>query len=182
MKALYVRVSTDSQVEGYSIEAQIEFLESYLKSQGWDDYEVYMDPGFSGKNLERPAIQKLIKDCESGKIDMVYLPMPKEYRAADKFDVLDGKIYWIGNVDVQSGSSICYGDFDTKGVRSKIIPGKPVASSEFSISPDGSIVYLQYLSDVDVGTYSWNPEKESVPRLLMTTLGDVHSIVNISNL
>ena len=71
IKALYVRVSTDSQVEGYSIEAQIEFLESYLKSQGWDDYEVYMDPGFSGKNLERPAIQKLIKDCESGKIDMV---------------------------------------------------------------------------------------------------------------
>ena len=120
--------------------------------------------------------------CHDGKIDMVYLPMPKEYRAADKFDVLDGKIYWIGNVDVQSGSSICYGDFDTKGVRSKIIPGKPVASSEFSISPDGSIVYLQYLSDVDVGTYSWNPEKESVPRLLMTTLGDVHSIVNISNL
>jgi putative integrase len=30
-----------------------------------------MDPRFSGKNLERPAIQKLIKDCESGKIDMV---------------------------------------------------------------------------------------------------------------
>ena len=30
-----------------------------------------MDPGFSGKNLERPAIQKLIKDCEYGKIDMV---------------------------------------------------------------------------------------------------------------
>ena len=71
IKALYVRVSTDSQVEGYSIEAQIEFLENYLKSQGWNDYEVYMDPGFSGKNLERPAIQKLIKDCESGKIDMV---------------------------------------------------------------------------------------------------------------
>ena len=120
--------------------------------------------------------------CHNGKIDMKYLPMPKEYRAADKFDVLDGKIYWIGNVDVQSGSSICYGDFDTKGVSSKIIPGKPVASSDFSISPDGSIVYWQYLSDVDVGTYSWNPEKESVPRLLMTTLGDVHSIVNISTL
>lgn len=30
-----------------------------------------MDPGFSGKNLERPAIQKLIKDCKSNNIDMV---------------------------------------------------------------------------------------------------------------
>lgn len=71
MKALYVRVSTDAQVDGYSIEAQIESLEGYLKSQGWTDYELYADPGFSGKNLERPAIQKLIKDCEDGKIDTV---------------------------------------------------------------------------------------------------------------
>ena len=71
IKALYVRVSTDAQVDGYSIEAQIESLEGYLKSQGWTDYELYADPGFSGKNLERPAIQKLIKDCEDGKIDTV---------------------------------------------------------------------------------------------------------------
>jgi len=42
-----------------------------LKSQGWSDYELYADPGFSGKNLERPAIEKLIKDCEDGKIDTV---------------------------------------------------------------------------------------------------------------
>lgn len=42
-----------------------------MKSQGWSDYELYADPGFSGKNLERPAIGKLIKDCEDGKIDTV---------------------------------------------------------------------------------------------------------------
>lgn len=42
-----------------------------MKSQGWTDYELYADPGFSGKNLERPAIKKLIKDCEDGKIDTV---------------------------------------------------------------------------------------------------------------
>ena len=38
LKALYVRVSTDIQVDGYSIEAQIESLENYLKSQGWTNY------------------------------------------------------------------------------------------------------------------------------------------------
>ncbi len=42
-----------------------------MKSQGWSGYELYADPGFSGKNLERPAIKKLIKDCEDGKIDTV---------------------------------------------------------------------------------------------------------------
>ena len=71
IKALYVRVSTDVQVDGYSIEAQIESLENYVKSQGWLDYKVYTDPGFSGKNLDRPAIKQLIGDCEDGKIDTV---------------------------------------------------------------------------------------------------------------
>ncbi len=71
MKALYVRVSTDAQVEGYSIEAQIDLLKSYLKSKEWEDYEVYTDPGFSGKDLNRPAIKKLIQDCKDGKIDTV---------------------------------------------------------------------------------------------------------------
>lgn len=120
--------------------------------------------------------------CHDGEIELSYLPMPREYRASDKFAVLDGKVYWIGNVNVQSGSSICVGDFDNGTVSSTIIPGKPVASSEFSLSPDGSFVYWQYLSDVDVGTYSWNPETEEYPRLLMTTQGDVHSIINIDTL
>ena len=71
IKALYVRVSTDVQVDGYSIEAQIESLENYVKSQGWLDYKVYTDPGFSGKNLDRPAMKALIEDCENGKIDTV---------------------------------------------------------------------------------------------------------------
>ncbi len=71
IKALYVRVSTDVQVDGYSIDAQIESLENYVKSQGWSDYVVYKDPGFSGKDLKRPAITRLISDCEEGKIDMV---------------------------------------------------------------------------------------------------------------
>ena len=71
LKALYVRVSTDIQVDGYSIEAQIEFLINYLKSQDWNNYKVYTDPGFSGKNLDRPAIKSLINDCNEGKIDTV---------------------------------------------------------------------------------------------------------------
>ena len=46
-------------------------LKSYLKSKEWEDYEIYTDPGFSGKDLNRPAIKKLIQDCKDGKIDTV---------------------------------------------------------------------------------------------------------------
>ncbi|MGN0974081.1 MAG: recombinase family protein [Bacilli bacterium] len=74
MKAgLYARVSTDSQLEGYSIDAQKEFLLSYAKSKDYTEFEYYIDGGYSGKDLNRPAIQKLIEDCKNHKIDAVFV-------------------------------------------------------------------------------------------------------------
>lgn len=68
---LYARVSTDIQMEGYSIEAQKEFLVSYAKAKEFDEYEFYVDGGYSGKNLDRPEIQRLIEDVCENKIDAV---------------------------------------------------------------------------------------------------------------
>lgn len=68
---LYARVSTDSQVEGYSIDAQKELLENYARAKEYKEYKFYIDPGFSGKNLERPAIGKLMNDVKNGEIDTV---------------------------------------------------------------------------------------------------------------
>ncbi|MDD6387543.1 MAG: recombinase family protein [Bacilli bacterium] len=74
MKAgLYARVSTDSQLEGYSIDAQKEFLISYAKSKDYTEFEYYIDGGYSGKDLNRPAIQRLIEDCKNHKIDAVFV-------------------------------------------------------------------------------------------------------------
>lgn len=70
---LYARVSTDTQLEGYSIDAQKEFLLSYAKSKGYDEFEYYIDGGYSGKDLNRPAIQRLIEDCKNKKIDAVFV-------------------------------------------------------------------------------------------------------------
>lgn len=70
--AIYVRVSTTSQAEeGYSIEEQIDKLESYCKIKDWTVYKVYTDGGFSGSNTERPALEKLIKDADRKKFDTV---------------------------------------------------------------------------------------------------------------
>ena len=70
---LYARVSTDSQLEGYSIDAQKEFLISYAKSKDYTEFEFYIDGGYSGKDLNRPAIQRLIEDCKNHKIDAVFV-------------------------------------------------------------------------------------------------------------
>lgn len=63
--ACYVRVSTENQLENYSIDEQTERLNNYCKAMNWDIYKVYTDGGFSGGNLTRPALQQLLKDIQS---------------------------------------------------------------------------------------------------------------------
>ncbi len=70
--ALYVRVSTEGQAEeGYSIEAQKKMLEAWCVSKGFDNYEFYVDPAYSGSNLDRPSLTQLIDEIKKGKISHV---------------------------------------------------------------------------------------------------------------
>ena len=70
--ALYVRVSTEAQAEeGYSIEAQKERLEAFCVARGIKNYEFYIDGAYSGSNIERPELYRLIEDVKSGKITHV---------------------------------------------------------------------------------------------------------------
>jgi DNA invertase Pin-like site-specific DNA recombinase len=75
--AIYTRVSTDERLdmEFNSLDAQREAGLSYIASQkgeGWilvgDHYD---DGGFSGGSMDRPALQRLLRDVESGRIDVI---------------------------------------------------------------------------------------------------------------
>ena len=69
---IYIRVSTDAQFEeGYSVEAQKEQLTAYCISKGIKKYDYYIDGGWSGSNIERPEIERLIQDVKDGKISQV---------------------------------------------------------------------------------------------------------------
>ena len=46
---------------------------SYAKSKDYTEFEYYIDGGYSGKDLNRPAIQRLIEDCKNHKIDAVFV-------------------------------------------------------------------------------------------------------------
>jgi len=70
--ALYMRVSTQEQVENYSIEAQRERLEAYCKSKGWTVYNTYTDGGYSGANMDRPALQQMLSDLPNIDVVVVY--------------------------------------------------------------------------------------------------------------
>lgn len=68
---LYPRVSGHEQEDNYSIPEQIDRMKKYCESRDWMVYKIYTDSAYSGSNMERPGLQEMIKDCESGKLDMV---------------------------------------------------------------------------------------------------------------
>lgn len=70
--AIYVRVSTQDQAEeGYSVDEQIDKLKMYCQIKDWHIHNTYVDPGFSGSNVQRPALQKLIRDVKTTVVDTV---------------------------------------------------------------------------------------------------------------
>jgi site-specific DNA recombinase len=75
--AIYTRKSSEEGLEQEfnSLDAQREACGSYVRSQkheGWQALpQVYDDPGYSGGNMERPALKRLLADIVAGKIDVV---------------------------------------------------------------------------------------------------------------
>lgn len=75
--AIYTRKSTEHglELEFNSLDAQREACEAYIKSQAHEGWKAlakrYDDPAYSGGNLERPALQALLKDMDAGRVDVV---------------------------------------------------------------------------------------------------------------
>src|SRR6476661_7850395 len=75
--AIYTRVSTDQGLDQdfNSLDAQYDASQSYIRSQahaGWTQVRTkYDDGGFSGGNTDRPALQRLLEDIQTGKVDVI---------------------------------------------------------------------------------------------------------------
>jgi DNA invertase Pin-like site-specific DNA recombinase len=75
--AIYVRKSTSEglQQDFNSLDAQKEACQSYIlaqKGEGWIEIQTeYCDGGFSGGNINRPGLQKLLEDIRAGLVDCV---------------------------------------------------------------------------------------------------------------
>ena len=71
--AIYIRWSTDDQSEGTTLAVQREACRNYILSQGWQvrDDLVFIDDGYSGGTLKRPALTRLRESVRQGRIDCV---------------------------------------------------------------------------------------------------------------
>ncbi len=75
--AIYTRKSTEAGLEQdfNSLDAQREACEAYIKSQAHEGWKLlprcYDDGGLSGGTLDRPALQRLLTDIETGLVDVI---------------------------------------------------------------------------------------------------------------
>lgn len=75
--AIYVRLSDEDRDknlktdESESIQNQKSMLVDYCKERNWDIYDIYCDEDYSGADRKRPDFNRMLNDCEHGKINIV---------------------------------------------------------------------------------------------------------------
>lgn len=68
---VYIRVSTDDQVKGFSPENQKRACLDYAKSQGYQVMEIFEEDGKSARTTRRPEFQRMLKEVEERPVDAV---------------------------------------------------------------------------------------------------------------
>jgi site-specific DNA recombinase len=68
---VYVRVSTEKQVDRQSLSTQTEQLKNYAELHEWQVSKIFCDAGISAKDVQRPALQEMIEWARTGRIDVV---------------------------------------------------------------------------------------------------------------
>lgn len=98
--AIYIRWSTEDQGQGHTLEIQQESCRYYSMSQGWVARSdlTYIDDGYSGSTLERPALTRLRQAVRDGRVDCVVVY---------KLDRLSRNIKDIINLVLDEWEGIC---------------------------------------------------------------------------
>ena len=70
---LYLRLSKDDERAGesVSIENQRLLLTNYVQEKGWEIKEIYIDDGWSGTTMQRPSFQRMMRDAEDRRINLI---------------------------------------------------------------------------------------------------------------
>ena len=105
---LYPRVSTEMQVEGYSLDGQKTSLKKFAEREEMQIVGIYEDAGKSGKSIEgRPAFKRMLSDIQEG-LDVDYVLVYKLSRfgrnAADILNSLEFiQSYGVNLICIEEG-------------------------------------------------------------------------------
>jgi DNA invertase Pin-like site-specific DNA recombinase len=87
--AVYIRVANASQLsDAEDVQREkMEKMKAFCEKHGWTPQEIYADIGFSGLNMERPSLLRLLHDFKKGKFDLCVIPSESNL-ARDYFDMM----------------------------------------------------------------------------------------------
>lgn len=92
---IYIRVSSERQVQGYSLEGQKRYLKEWAEFEGMTVSEIYVEPGKSGKSISgREVFQQMLEDISTGRIGTDYVVVFKLSRfGRNAKDILNSLTY-----------------------------------------------------------------------------------------
>ena len=179
--AIYTRKSTDEGLdqEFNSLDAQRESAESFIRSQqheGWVcQPDAYNDGGFTGGNMERPALRCLISDIEKGDIDCVVVyKVDRLSRSLLDFSRIIGLFDKHGvsfvSVTQQFNTTSSMGRL-TLNILLSFAQFSELNLDEYSAIPEGTGIVWEYSTD---GGTTWDAivptEEENLPNIASDVL------------
>jgi site-specific DNA recombinase len=69
--AIYSRVSSGNQINGYSLNEQVRLAREQCEKKGWKVRYIFKENGISGKNIDRPKFQAMLQEAEKGSFDVL---------------------------------------------------------------------------------------------------------------
>ena len=90
MVALYARVSSEQQIQAQTIASQVEAIKQRIVQDGFalDPEMLFIDDGYSGASLTRPALERLRDMAAMGTLDRVYAHCPDRLARKYAYQVL----------------------------------------------------------------------------------------------
>lgn len=92
---IYIRVSSERQVQGYSLDGQKRYLQQWAEFEGMEVLEIYVESGKSGKSISgRDVFQKMLSDISTAVIYIDYIIVFKLSRfGRNAKDILNSLTY-----------------------------------------------------------------------------------------
>ena len=186
--ALYARVSTDKQVEKYGIPSQIEALKKRCGERDWapvfdGDKGAFIDEGFSGTELDRPALNRLRQAAREGKVDVVLAYDPdrlsrKLYHQmilAEEFEKQGIKLEFITQDMGTSPEERMFfnmrgviAEYEREKIRERTMRGSREKARQGKVVSAGAIPY-GFTYNKEKATLEENPETAQIVRLIFYT-------------
>lgn len=176
MIAIYIRVSTEEQLKGYSIDGQIS---DCLQLADTQDVYQYIDDGYTGEILNRPSLMNLLEDVEKGLIKKVICYDPdrlsrkllnqliiteqlEKNNVALQFVQSDYKNDAEGQLNFQIRGA--FSEFDKAKIKHNTMTGRYRKAKQGFVVKDGGLFGYDY--DRENHTYIINEQEAKVVQLI----------------